>query len=161
MEGRASFEIEFQPIGKRLIVAAGTSIFEAARNAGIELASSCGGEGNCGLCQIIIMDGQVTSPTSDEVFILTELELLSNMRLACCTWALSDLKIHIPKSSLVTGQRLQIASNLKEIDPEPVVSAYPLELAIPTLHDTRSDLTRILDGLRDQYGLKTCMLTQW
>ena len=43
MEGKASFEIEFQPIGKRVKVAAGTSIFEATRSAGIELASACGG----------------------------------------------------------------------------------------------------------------------
>jgi uncharacterized 2Fe-2S/4Fe-4S cluster protein (DUF4445 family) len=96
----------------------------------------------------------VTSLTGDEEFILSEHERLGNMRLACCTWALSDLKIQIPKSSLITGQRLQIASNLKEIHPEPVMCAYPLELAQPTLHDTRSDLTRILDGLRDQYGLE-------
>jgi uncharacterized 2Fe-2S/4Fe-4S cluster protein (DUF4445 family) len=57
MDGKESFEIEFQPIGKRLIVTAGATI--APRNAGIELASACGG-GNCGLCQIIIMEGRVT-----------------------------------------------------------------------------------------------------
>jgi uncharacterized 2Fe-2S/4Fe-4S cluster protein (DUF4445 family) len=154
MNADKSFEIEFQPIGKRLKVAAGTSIFEAARNAGIELASACGGEGHCGMCQVIILAGQVTSPTNDEEFILTEFERLRDIRLACCTWALSDLKIQIPKSSLITGQRLQIDSSLQEIDPEPLVWAYPLELVGPTLQDTRSDLTRILDGLRDQHSLE-------
>jgi uncharacterized 2Fe-2S/4Fe-4S cluster protein (DUF4445 family) len=54
---------------------------------------------------------------------------------------------------LITGQRLQIAGDLKEIEPDPLVRAYPLELAKPTLQDIRSDMTRIMDGLRDQLNL--------
>lgn len=153
MEDKGSFSIQFQPLGKRVKVAAGTSVFEAARNAGIELSSSCGGEGNCGQCQIILMEGEATPVTRDEEFILTELERLNGMRLACCTQALSDLKIHIPISSMITGQRLQTASELKEIEPDPLVRAYPLVLAKPTLTDIRADMTRVLDGLRDQYSL--------
>jgi uncharacterized 2Fe-2S/4Fe-4S cluster protein (DUF4445 family) len=154
MEGKESFDVQFQPIGKRVKVPAGTSIFEAARNAGIEIASSCGGEGNCGQCQVILMEGEATPITRDEEFILTELERLNGLRLACCIYARSDLKIEIPKSSMITGQRLQIAGELKEIDPDPVVRAYPLELTEPSLQDIRSDMTRILDGLRDLYGLE-------
>ena len=154
MDGTESFSILYQPLGKRVKAAKGVSVFEAARDAGIELASACGGEGNCGQCQIILLEGEATPTTSDEDFILTELERLNGMRLACCTYALSDLKIQIPKSSMITGQRLQIASELKEIDPDPVVSAYPLELANPTLQDIRSDMSRILDGLCDQQGLE-------
>jgi len=153
MNGKKTFELQFQPIGKRLKVTAGTTIFEAARDAGIELSSACGGEGNCGQCQIIVIEGNATETTSDEEFILTEVERLNGYRLACCTWARSDLKIHVPKSSMITDQRLQIASELKEIDPDPVLRAYPLELARPTLQDVRSDMTRILEGLRDQYDL--------
>jgi uncharacterized 2Fe-2S/4Fe-4S cluster protein (DUF4445 family) len=82
------------------------------------------------------------------------MERLNGMRLACCTYAQSDLKIQIPKSSMITGQRLQIASELKGIQPDPVVRAYPLNLAEPSLQDIRSDMTRILDGLSDQYGLE-------
>ena len=154
MESKEYFEIQFQPIGKRVRAVAGTSIFEAARTAGIELASACGGEGNCGQCQVVLMEGRANATTSDEIFILTELERLNGMRLACCTKVLGDLKIHIPKSSLIIGQRLQIASELKEIDPDPVVHAYHLELEKPTLQDIRSDLSRILEGLRGQYNLE-------
>ncbi len=152
MNGKETFQIQFQPIGKRAKVAAGTTIFEAARDAGIELSSACGGEGNCGQCQILLIEGKATKTTSDEEFILTEIERLNGTRLACCTRALSDLTIQIPKSSMVIGQRLQLASELKEIDPDPVVRSYPLELAKPTLQDIRSDITRILDGLRDHYN---------
>ena len=75
------------------------------------------------------------------------------MRLACSTKALSDLTIQIPRSSLVTGQRLQIESYLGEITVDPLVRAYPLELQPANLSDVRSDLTRITDALCQDYGL--------
>jgi uncharacterized 2Fe-2S/4Fe-4S cluster protein (DUF4445 family) len=147
MSQNDTFHLEFQPIGKRVEVSPGTNILEAARQAGIDLASICGGEGNCGQCQVVLLDGQVTPPTSDEEFIFSELELANNNRLACCTQALSDLKIHIPKGSLITGQRLQIEADLRQIEVDPIVQAIPIELTPPTLHDVRSDLTRIADAL--------------
>jgi uncharacterized 2Fe-2S/4Fe-4S cluster protein (DUF4445 family) len=147
MSSADTVQLEFQPIGKRVRVPAGTSILEAARQAGIDLASVCGGEGNCGQCQVVLLAGRVTHITPDEEFVFSELELANHNRLACCTRALSDLKVHIPKGSLITGQRLQIEADLRQIEVDPVVRAIPLELTIPTLHDVRSDLSRIKDAL--------------
>ena len=110
------FQVEFQPIGKRVKVTPGISVLEAARQAGIDLASACGGEGNCGQCQVVLLTGQVSPTTSDENFILSDLELSNGMRLACCTQVLSDLKVHIPKGSLISGQRLQIEADLGQIE---------------------------------------------
>jgi uncharacterized 2Fe-2S/4Fe-4S cluster protein (DUF4445 family) len=147
MNTNPTFYLEFQPIGKRVKVAWGANILKAARQAGIDLASACGGEGNCGQCQIVLLAGQATPITPDEEFILSELELAHGNRLACCTQAHSDLKIHIPKGSLITGQRLQIEADLPEIEVDPIVRAIPVELPVPTLHDIRSDLTRLADTL--------------
>jgi len=142
-----TLQVEFQPIGKRVEILHGTNVLEAARKAGIDLASACGGEGNCGQCQIVLLEGDVTPPSLDEEFILSEIELTSNNRLACCTEALSNLKIHIPKGSLITGQRLQIEADLHEIEVDPVVRAISVELTKPSLEDVRSDLTRIADAI--------------
>jgi uncharacterized 2Fe-2S/4Fe-4S cluster protein (DUF4445 family) len=142
-----TFYLEFQPIGKRVKVSRETTILEGARQAGIDLASACGGEGNCGQCQVILLDGQVTPITPHEEFILNKIEITKGIRLACCTQALSDLKIHIPKGSLITGQRLQIESNLRDIEVDPVVRTIPIEVPSPNLHDVRSDLTRIIEAL--------------
>jgi len=147
MSDRETYQIEFQPIGKRVKVERGLSVLEAARQSGIDLASACGGEGNCGQCQIVLLDGQVSPITPDEEFILSDLEITNHYRLACCTRVLSDLKIHLPKGSLISGQRLQIEADLRQIEVDPVVRAIPVELTIPTLHDVRSDLTRIADAL--------------
>jgi uncharacterized 2Fe-2S/4Fe-4S cluster protein (DUF4445 family) len=146
-------QIQFQPVGKRVAMTKNMRLIEAVRVAGIDLASACGGEGNCGQCQIVILQGEVTSPTPDEEFILDDLERAGGLRLACCTKALSNLTIQIPRSSLVTGQRLQIESNLREITVDPLVRAYPLELQPANLSDVRSDPTRITDALCQDYEL--------
>jgi uncharacterized 2Fe-2S/4Fe-4S cluster protein (DUF4445 family) len=154
MEVKRPYEINFQPVGKRVMVAAGTTIFEAARQAGIELSAACGGEGSCGQCQVVLLEGKVNAPTSDEEFFIPEKDRKEGYRLACRTHSQSDLIIHLPKDSLVTGQRLQIESNLKAIEPEPLVKAYPVELQSPSLDDIRSDLSRLRDSLEREHGLK-------
>ena len=154
MAKSADFQVRLQPIGKRVAAAPDVSLFEAARESGIDLASACGGEGNCGQCRIVVLAGETTPPNFDEKFILTELELKQGERLACCTYARSDLTVNIPRDSLITGQRLQIAGDLRQIAPDPLVHAYPLQLAPPTLADVRPDLTRIADGLAEAVGLR-------
>jgi len=154
MAENTSFEVQFQPIGKRVAARADESLFEAARESGIDLSSACGGEGSCGQCRIVVLSGETTPPNLDEEFILTELELQQRERLACCTYARSALTVQIPRDSLLTGQRLQVAADLHEIDPDPLVRAFTVEMAPPTLEDVRPDLTRLADALQERYGLR-------
>ncbi len=154
MSNGRSFQVQFQPIGKRVTASPDESLFEAARESGIDLASACGGEGNCGQCRVMVLAGETSPPNLDEEFILSELEIQQGERLACCTYAHSDLTIQVPRESLITGQRLQIASDLREIEPDPLVRAYPVTLTPPTLEDIRPDLTRLMDGLAEAYGVR-------
>lgn len=153
MEAGDFFDVQFQPIGKHVQVPVGTSLIEAARQAGIDLTSDCGGEGSCGQCQVVLLSGEVTPPNDDEEFILTDIELANATRLACCTMVQGDVKIQIPRGSLITGQVLQTHSALGEIEPDPFIRTVSLSLPKPTLADTRSDIARVLDGLSEQDGL--------
>ncbi len=153
MDPSDAFQVQFQPLGKRVPVAAGATILEAARQAGIDLASACGGEGDCGQCQVVLLAGEVTPLTADENFLLSEKDRQDGYRLACCTRVLSDIKVHLPKDSLITGQRLQVESNLRLVPPDPLVRAYAVELTPPTLDDLRSDMTRLTDALEAGHGL--------
>ena len=103
------FEIDFEPIGKRVDVAPGTDLLDAARQAGIGLASVCGGEGTCGRCRVVIMSGNVTPPVDADRRFFSQLELVirSAPRLPL-SGVHSDVKVHVPKASLVTDQRLQV-----------------------------------------------------
>ena len=45
-----------------------------------------------------------------------------------CTRPLSDLKVEIPRSSLIKGQRLQVESNLQQIEVDPLIETLYLRL---------------------------------
>jgi uncharacterized 2Fe-2S/4Fe-4S cluster protein (DUF4445 family) len=139
-----TYQVDFDPLGKRVEVAPNTTLLEAAQQAGLALSSACGGMGNCGQCRLVILAGNVSPPTADEKYILTEPELQRGQRLACNTRIYGDLKVHVPKSSLITTQRLQLEANLGELTLDPLIHAYDLEVPPPTLHDPRSDLERLV-----------------
>ena len=140
-------EIDFEPIGKRVVISPEESLLDAARQAGIELTAVCGGEGNCGQCRVQILTGSVTSPTEDEEFVLTEQELQNGERLACCTYPMSDVKLHIPPSSMLTNSRLQTESTIRSVEVAPIIKAYSIEVQPPSLEHLVSDLERITDAI--------------
>jgi uncharacterized 2Fe-2S/4Fe-4S cluster protein (DUF4445 family) len=139
----STYQVDFEPVGKRVEVAPEATLLEAAQQAGLALASACGGVGNCGQCRVEIRAGSVSPPTDNERIILTELELQRGLRLACNTRVRGDVKIHVPKSSLITAQRLQLEGDLGELTLDPLIHAHDLEVEPPTLHDLRSDLGRL------------------
>ncbi len=51
--------ITFQPMGRAIDAATGTSLMDTARSAGIELESECGGRGTCGSCMLLVESGEV------------------------------------------------------------------------------------------------------
>ncbi|MFW6097699.1 MAG: ASKHA domain-containing protein [Chloroflexota bacterium] len=149
-----TFRIDFEPIGKRVEIDAETSLLEAARQGGIELTSSCGGEGNCGQCRVSIVSGDVSGPLLEEQFVFTSEELEQGERLACCTLARSDVKVNIPRDSLVTNQRLQIAGVSQKVTVDPLVRSWQISPQPPTLEDLRADAERVRDAVLQQATLR-------
>jgi uncharacterized 2Fe-2S/4Fe-4S cluster protein (DUF4445 family) len=119
------FEIDFEPIGKRVDVAVDSDLLDAARQAGIGLVSVCGGEGTCGRCRVVIMSGEVSAPVAADRRFLSQLELTSGQRLACRCHIYSDVKVHVPKASLVTDQRLQLDGKARQIGLLPRLPGAP------------------------------------
>jgi uncharacterized 2Fe-2S/4Fe-4S cluster protein (DUF4445 family) len=154
MRMHETFEIDFEPIGKRVPVAPGTDLMDAARQAGIGLASVCGGEGTCGRCRVVIRSGQVTPAVDADRRFLSQLELAQGQRLACRAQALSDVKVHVPKASLVSDQRLQLDGAARQLQIDQAVRAYEVQAAPPQLTDLRGDLERVIDGLETAHGLR-------
>jgi uncharacterized 2Fe-2S/4Fe-4S cluster protein (DUF4445 family) len=140
--------IDFEPVGKRVAVARGTTLLDAAHAAGVGIASLCGGQGTCGRCRVVVMQGDISPQSEPDRRFLSDLELASGQRLACQTHASSDVKIYIPKESLVSDQRLQLEGVGRQSKIEPAVQAHVLEIRAPSLHDPRSDLERVTDTLK-------------
>jgi len=148
-----SLQIEFQPLGRHVEGQEGQDILEIARQAGVGIASLCGGQGVCGACRVQILAGDANLPTSLEREAFSPSELAAGYRLACLTRPLGDLKVHIPPRSLTTEQRLQIEGQLRLLNVAPAVRGVPVQLTPPTLTDLRADVTRLAEALRQEAGV--------
>jgi uncharacterized 2Fe-2S/4Fe-4S cluster protein (DUF4445 family) len=143
----SGFEIDFEPIGRRVSVDSDETILSAAQQAGVMLTSVCGGEGVCGRCIVQVMAGQVSSPNLTEEAELGEEQVSAGWRLACQVEIEGDVRVHVPPESLVTAQRTQTEGEMVPIELNPAVRSYPVELKPPSLEDLRSDAARIRDAL--------------
>ncbi len=148
-----SYQVDFEPLGRRLRVGRGISILTAAQQAGVGLASICGGQGTCGRCKVRVLEGQLSPLSETEGKKLSPGEVANGYRLACQAEVLSDLKVHIPPQSLTAAQRIQVEGQELTVPVAPVVVGCDLRLPPPTLEDIRSDSDRVLDHLVETLGL--------
>ena len=60
-------KIKFLPHGKEIDFAESESVLHAAMEAGVHVNASCGGEGFCGKCRIIIEKGDIEEGISEHL----------------------------------------------------------------------------------------------
>ncbi len=142
-----AFQVDFEPIGRRVAVEPDTTLLEAAQHAGVLLTAICGGEGSCGHCIVRVMRGSVSPPTRTEEAELGRDKIAAGWRLACQTTLSGDLHIHVPPDSLATAQRTQTEGQAIPVELAPAVRAFDLRIAPPTLDDLRSDAARTRDAV--------------
>ena len=147
MDNLKTFNIDFQPIGKRVTVTDDMHLLTAAQAAGVALTAVCGGVGTCQDCKIRIMSGEVSEiqPVEREVFSL--LELSAGWRLACQVFPRGNLIIDVPPESLSTSQRLQIEGDVRDVLFAPAVYVRDFSLNPPDQDDLRADWERLTDVL--------------
>jgi uncharacterized 2Fe-2S/4Fe-4S cluster protein (DUF4445 family) len=90
------FKITFLPERKAVSIDRGTDLLTAALKTGIHIYNSCGGEGVCGRCKIIVKKGEHITEDSGRV---SELEREKGYVLACRTTPKSDLEVLVPEES--------------------------------------------------------------
>lgn len=73
------------PSEREIRVPAGTSLLEAARRAGLPVASACGADGICGRCGLDILEGAEGLPaeSEQETDIKSANRVDEDLRLAC------------------------------------------------------------------------------
>jgi uncharacterized 2Fe-2S/4Fe-4S cluster protein (DUF4445 family) len=159
------FNVDFEPVGRRIAVPADKTLLAAAQDAGIALISICGGEGLCLECRVRLMSGSLIPPTLVEEGALTQKELADGFRLACQTTPLSSVKIEIPPESLTANQRLQVEGQESHVELDPAVQPVEIELPPPGLKDLRADTVRLRETLsamgRRQPELPVPVITQF
>ncbi|MEW5873183.1 MAG: ASKHA domain-containing protein [Chloroflexota bacterium] len=141
------FNIDFEPIGRRGQCKADQSLLESARQLNVDIVSLCGGIGSCDHCKIQVIAGKVSKPTLEEEAELSPRELEQGYRLACQTYPLSDVKVHVPPESLTAPQRTQVEGLEVDVAPEHLLRALEVQLAAPTLDSPTPDDVNLVTAL--------------
>lgn len=138
-------EIAFQPIGRRIAVQPGTTLLEAAQDAGVALSAVCGGAGVCGDCRVRVLQGRVSRLNDVERDHLTEAEQASGLRLACQTIveAADMVVVDVPRESLSASQRSQVEGEELPLPVDPPIAVYDLAVTPPSVADLRGDWERV------------------
>jgi len=144
-----SHEVILQPIGRRISVPEGSTILDAARLAGVELVTICGGEGVCGTCKVRVIDGILSEISVNEKNEISNEDLDKGFRLACQAEILSDMRIDIPPESFSTPQRLQVEGQEIPTELDPIVIGMDVNVHPANLKDLRADLTRLRAALKE------------
>ncbi len=158
-----TYKIKFLPHEKEIEIEAGDTLIRAAMEAGVHVNASCGGEGVCGKCRVLIEDGSVEGGISEK---LSKEDQASGYRLACQAVVKSDLVVRIPVESDIDGAVLKLqaaprrTAHIREMNFEelkekglfvaPVEKKY-VELPEPTAQDNLPDITRLISYLQLEY----------
>ncbi|MFH1458707.1 MAG: ASKHA domain-containing protein [Candidatus Omnitrophota bacterium] len=161
------FKVTFIPDHKTVEVNNGKTVLSAAISAGIFINSSCGGDGVCGRCKVMIKKGQIRSQPTGRISLE---ERRRGIYLACLTTVHSDLEVEIPQESRLdfeklTSEELELRlkglySEAEEVESQdilekegifthsPLATKLYLEVPAPTPEDKISDLERLYRQIR-------------
>ncbi|MBT3806903.1 MAG: DUF4445 domain-containing protein [Desulfobacula sp.] len=152
--------VKFLPYNTSVKVDDNTSLIRAAMDAGVHINASCGGNGTCGKCRVMIDKGNVEGGISEHI---SKEDLEKGYRLACLSEVICDLVVRIPIESEIDTSRLNanagsrhtakvMYSNIDELRQDglfiPPVEKIYLELDPATAENNQADTTRIIQHLR-------------
>ncbi|MFH1355459.1 MAG: ASKHA domain-containing protein [Candidatus Omnitrophota bacterium] len=161
------FKVIFYPDNKAVEVEKGKTILSAAISAQVFINSSCGGDGVCGRCKVVLKKGQVLTLRTGRI---SPEERKQGIYLACLSTVQSDLEVEIPLESRLDPEKISpedldlrlkgLYSEAEEVEPaesilgeeiflhSPLATKLYLELPHPDLRDRVSDLERLYRQIR-------------
>jgi len=159
------YNIIFQPSGRRGKVAAGKTLLTASHELGVDIEAPCGAHKVCGKCKVKIETGyfekfsidskvEHLSPLQEEEKkLLKPEEIANNYRLACACEIKGDVLVFVPEESRKADQVVLDTGKERVFTLDPALKNYYVQMTAATLDDHRSDLNRMQDALKEQFGL--------
>jgi uncharacterized 2Fe-2S/4Fe-4S cluster protein (DUF4445 family) len=155
-------KVTFLPDNISIDVAKGENLLRAAMGAEVHISATCGGQGTCGKCRVIIEEG---NPKILSIPDFSQEELDKGYTLACQVEVTEDISIRIPvesrKGERLVLERLKEAAaygtmlseeDIKELTAgialDPPIRKYYLEVEEPTLTNNADDLSRVRHALK-------------
>lgn len=157
----------FLPADEKVEANKGDNLLQVSMEAGVHINASCGGEGACGKCRVIIKSGEVECRDCGKI---SPEDYEKGYRQACQSKVLSDIEVFIPEESQLDKASVSWAKTreyagrhvvTQEIEKlvsgawyNPALKKFSVEIEPPTLSDNVSDLSRLLRALKKQHGLE-------
>ena len=87
--------VRFQPSGESIEVAAGTTLIDAVKEAGLPIAEACGADGVCGRCGVRVTGapGALSDETESESLAKLRNRVDPSLRLACFARVAGDIEV--------------------------------------------------------------------
>jgi len=154
-----AYRVRFVPDNVEALVEEGTDLLRAATLAGLQIKSSCGGDGVCGRCAVSVREGIVDEGNASISAKLRK----RGLTLACRARVTGDVVVFVPDGSKVAKHHVltgdaEHARLLKEKETEgagryafsPLGKRISVSLDEPTLTENAADLTRLTARLKKE-----------
>ncbi|MFQ5887969.1 MAG: ASKHA domain-containing protein [Candidatus Hydrothermarchaeales archaeon] len=160
------YKVIFQPSGRRGEIEEGKTLQQASQELGVEIESICGGKKTCGKCKVQIQEGffekfgidskmeNLSKLTEEEKNKLKPKEIKSNYRLSCTAEINGEVLVFVPEESRGGGQVIRKAATDLQIEIDPAIKKYYVEMNKATLKDPEGDLERLLKELEKTHKMK-------
>ncbi|MBN1459708.1 MAG: DUF4445 domain-containing protein [Armatimonadetes bacterium] len=149
----SSHIVVFLPDGACLEVESGQTILEAATAAGVAIDSSCGGQGACGKCRVVVALGRPGGEPGD---LLSKDDIARGVVLACRATVEDDLVVEVPLESQRGEVQILMGHGEGLATPgeswTPLATRLPLTLVSPEEERECSDEERLLASLKQTAG---------
>ncbi len=157
--------IVFTPSGKRGRFPVGTPVLSAARSLGVDIDSVCGGRAICGRCQVVVSEGSfakhgiesradhLSDRGANELRYEEKRGLKAGRRLSCSALIENDVVIDVPAESQVHRQVVRKRAEARDIEIDPAIRQFYVEVAEPDMHHPSSDLERVYQALHEQWDI--------
>lgn len=89
--------VTFLPKGATAVVSEGTTLLDAATEAGVTRVHCCGMSPPCGRCRVTVLEGEdaLSAPGSLEAELLRERRFLPGQRFGCLTSVYGNVEIEV------------------------------------------------------------------
>ncbi len=155
-------KVVFTPAGLAREIEPQTTVLAAAFDAGVQIRSLCGGNGNCRQCWVRIMEGshskhgievgpESVSPMTDiEQRMTSRVKRYQGMRLACRTKVCGDLLVDVPEASQEHLTNISKSNAARDFKIHPSIRLVNLVLAEATMDDNPSASENVTTRLAEQ-----------
>lgn len=163
--------VTFTPDGTTVTVAQGENLLRAAMLADAAVSASCGGDGTCGKCRMVVESGSVDTTVSAK---LTADEIEGGYVLACLSAVTEDVTVRIPPESRPGKAPVRGGSSRQPnvvLSPEdrairlprhtspPPVAKRVLKMSPPDLTDNLNDASRVKQALKRVHGIRDATIS--